>query len=505
MCSSRRCCARRRAKARGAEEAAVDAAELQAALTAFSDVPDHADLFEVVWSVVFVNKAPDKDAPRLGALKKGRVIHVKKETMIGADGKMWVELTNLELWRSCEPDDANDRGFALVDGSDLGLGQLLAGPLPRNANMWLTTRNNNGGARIDPATLNAAMSKQPLPFDKLNTYADLYEVVNSIVFVKASADVNAKTIGILNKGAIIQAFRMLVKDSHGLDWVELTSHELWSSCRPGNVNDRGFVLIDAQHLETADKKPQNNPKCLLLKGPLSPGEMKQWQEKHRDEFRSLMGQKQGERVERARDAEQFEVRLADGTWDENVTVYKYKALRNKVYLKWSDDPRYEWITQSACKPGTIFYSTGMEWRGPNGEHWIDGCTVNNKPRWLLAEDPTALGGPYLVEKMYAEQHIYVSVNYMTAKSVELFETLIDKNAQAKALKERFCKEVNLMSDFVNLKAKFSANSKHLQQLNDTASLSEQGITTATQLFIEYESDVFNAMLVGRAMGWLSKA
>jgi len=107
--------------------------------------------------------------------------------------------------------------------------------------------------------------------------------------------------------------------------------------------------------------------------------------------------------------------------------------------------------------------------------------------------------------MYAEQHIYVSVNYMTAKSVELFETLIDKNAQAKALKERFCKEVNLMSDFVNLKAKFSANSKHLQQLNDTASLSEQGITTATQLFIEYESDVFNAMLVGRAMGWLSKA
>lgn len=480
-------------KHQNAEEAAIDAAELQAALAAFNDVPDHADLFEVVWSLVFVTKAPDKDAPRVGALRKGRVVHVKREPVIGADGRMWVELTNLELWRSCEPTDANDRGFALIDGKDLGLGQLLHGPIPRNANMWLAQRNH-GGAKIDPAALKAALSQPPPPFDKLESYAELYEV-QRMAFVKVSADEKAKTIGCLKQGQIVQASRFSVKDAGGHDWVELTSHELWHSCKPGSVDDRGYVLVNAEHIKEVGS--------LLLRGPLPKEELNQWKELQRSEQNGLMAQKHAERMERQRDAEQFEKRMKDGSWDESLVVYKYRALRNKVFVKWSEDPRHEWITQSACQPGTTFYSTGAEWRGPSGERWIDGCTVNNKPRWLLAEDPLAIGGPYLVEKMYTEQHIAVAMNYITVRGVELFETLVDRNATAKALKERFCKEVNLVSDVISLKAKFSDKVSAMTTLNDKSSLTEQGVTPTTQLFVEYENDVYSAMMVGRALGWLA--
>jgi len=472
----------------------MDAAELQAALEAFSEVPDHAELFEVVWSTVFVTKAPDVAAPRLGALRKGRIIHVNKEPLIGGDGHTWVELTNLELWRSCEPEDLNDRGFVLINGTHLKQGLFLRGPLARDANLWLTSRRA-GGAHVDPAAIKA-LHKTVLPFDKLETYAHLYEVDFSMAFVKSSANPTAKTIGCLKKGQIIQAFRATVQDGQGHAWAELTHHELWHSCKPGSVDDRGFVLIDATHMKEVAG--------LLLRGPLSPDEERRWKQQQASELGTRASQRQAEQAERTRDAEQFERRTKDGRGDESQVIYTYRALRSKVYIKWSENPRFEWITQSAVRPGTTVHSTGMEWRGPNGERWIDGCTLNGKPRWYLAEDPLTIGGPFLVEKSYTEQHVHLQMSYLTVRGVERFETLIDKNARVRALKERFCKEVNLLSDVVSLKAKFASSATALTLLSDKGSLSEQGVNGDTQLFLEYDNDVYNAMMVGRALGWLAE-
>mmetsp|Transcript_66541 Transcript_66541/g.205971 ORF Transcript_66541/g.205971 Transcript_66541/m.205971 type:complete len:691 (+) Transcript_66541:67-2139(+) len=476
------------------QDEAIDAADLQASLQAFTDVPSSTDLFEVVGSSVDVTKGPSRDAPFLGTLRKGRVFHVKKEPVIGSDGRTYAELTNLELWRSFEPDDANDRAFALVDGTDLGKGLLLRGPIPHDANRWLASRNQLGQRITTSAT--ATAPKKVLPFDNLQTYAHLYEVTFSMAFVKTSPDPKSKTVGCLKKGTIFQAFNFTSNDAEGHAWAELTHYELWHSCKPTSVDDRGFVLINAEHLKEVG--------APLLRGPLSPDEQRRYQERLAGEVNGLRAQKHAERLERTRDAEQFERQMKEGHWDESAVLYRFRALRCKVLMKWSEDPRYEWITTSACKPGTTFYSTGMEWRGPNGERWIDGCTVNNKPRWLLAEDPSVVGGPYLVEKMYTEKHMLVSMNYLTVRGVEPFETLIDRDAKVKALKERFCKEVNLMTDIVSLKAKFTPTAPTLTTLNDKASLTDSGISESTQLFLEYTDDVYQAMMVGRTMGWLVK-
>jgi len=53
---------------------------------------------------------------------------VTGERVLAANGHAWVELTQRQLQRVCET--PAERGFALIDGSHRGFGELLRGPLP---------------------------------------------------------------------------------------------------------------------------------------------------------------------------------------------------------------------------------------------------------------------------------------------------------------------------------------------------------------------------------------
>jgi len=466
--------------------------DMQEAMTSIAEVPDHANVFEVVKSVVFVQKAPNADAARVGALKKGRVVHVKKEMAVDEDGHSWVELTNFELWRSCEPTDANDRGFALVDGTHLGLGPLLRGPLPRDAAVWANARVGISASKATRAM--AALSKtqpKPKPFDGMKDHIDLYKVVKSLVYVKGSPDGGAKTLGCLKRGQIVQAFRALAHDHTGHAWAELTSYELWHSCKPGANDDRGFALINGEHLNLG----------TLLEGPLSKVQFADWQEQQLKEQMAARTQKLAERAQRTRDAEEIQRKRRDEAWDSNTPIYEYHAMRDRVLMKWSEDPRHEWIVASACQPGTVFHSTGMEWRGPNGERWIDGCSVDGKPRWVLAEDPLAWGGPFLVEKTFIEKHMLVSVHYPTVRGGECFDTFIDKHAPVEALKKRLCSELNISPDVIQLKSS-SSGALQAKALSDKSSLSGQRIMSSSQVFAEYDQNLYNLMMAGRGFGWI---
>jgi len=87
--------------------------------------------FEVVENMVFVRSAPRKDALGVGILRKGTHIQVRGLRRKDDEGHTWVQLTEAEFWRSCEPEVGMDIkcGFALIDGTSLGLGLLLRGPL----------------------------------------------------------------------------------------------------------------------------------------------------------------------------------------------------------------------------------------------------------------------------------------------------------------------------------------------------------------------------------------
>mmetsp|Transcript_140122 Transcript_140122/g.390646 ORF Transcript_140122/g.390646 Transcript_140122/m.390646 type:complete len:700 (+) Transcript_140122:51-2150(+) len=465
--------------------------ELEASLIAFAEVPEHADLFEVVKSHVSVHTAPQLDSPQIGTLKKPHVVHVKHETHHDETGRSWVELTNLEVWRSCEPNDANDRGFVLIDGTHLGQGFALKGPLPRSgATEWLNAHTK--GKRIEVAKLRpaakAALQSGPTVFARIQEYANLFEVEKSLVFVKPSPDKDAKNIGCLKLGQTIQAFVGTVSDTSGQAWVELTSYEMWHSCKRF---DRGFVLIDGTHLKLGK----------LLRGPLSDEERKAWQARQAKEHVADLCQKQAERAERKRDAEEYKKKMMKESPDAGKLVPTHLAVRDTVHIKWSEDPRHKWITASSCQPGTCFYSTGMEWSGPNQETWVQGCPVDGKPRWLLVQDPLSLGGPFLVEHTDAENHVVLNVHYMTVRCQNVFETSIDRNASVKDLKRRFCTELNLNPDLVKLKAKYKGLS-NVQPLSEALSLSVQSVTSDTHLFAEYDADLFQSVMFGRALGWL---
>mmetsp|Transcript_92498 Transcript_92498/g.299004 ORF Transcript_92498/g.299004 Transcript_92498/m.299004 type:complete len:307 (-) Transcript_92498:29-949(-) len=104
--------------------------------------PDNpTEWFEVVFSKVFVKRAPSKTAMSWGFVHRGQKVQVAAALAVDSEGDVWVELTATELRRCC-PDvllglrggGAEARGFCLVDGAAIGLGRLLLGPLP--AGMW---------------------------------------------------------------------------------------------------------------------------------------------------------------------------------------------------------------------------------------------------------------------------------------------------------------------------------------------------------------------------------
>mmetsp|Transcript_49291 Transcript_49291/g.157694 ORF Transcript_49291/g.157694 Transcript_49291/m.157694 type:complete len:697 (+) Transcript_49291:76-2166(+) len=454
---------------------------IEAAVTAFEDVPDHADLYEVCADNVQVLDDTFPDAKQLGMLQRGMVVHCHRQSTTGHDGRPWMELTNLELWRSCEPLSLDDRGFVV---QNTAVGMNIKGPLNRDVNQWLRSKNTPAGKAL-------ATQRPPKPFASIKTYAECFEVAKNIVFVKKSPSKGAASVGTLRKGQTVQVFRDRHHDAAGQEWVELTSYELWHSCNP-EEQDRGFALIDGSKMGLG----------TLLRGPLTKVEVEIWQDEVAREQRATMRQKQGERAARIRDAEEVEQAMKNGTMDESTVIYTYVAMKSDISMKLSEDPRHEWVSQSSCIPGGVFYSTGMEWRGPNGEKWINGYTVGGQPRWLLAEDPLLQGGQYLVEKSYTGQHMYLKVHYFTVRGVELFETFIDSNSTVRALKERFSNEVSLNPAMVRLMKRASATSTNTDLLADRTTLSEAGVTSSTHLFVEYDNELYSLMMVGRACGWL---
>lgn len=89
------------------------------------------ECFEVMKNMVFVRSAPRAKAIGVGVLRCGTHIQVRPQRHHDKDGCEWVQLTDEEFWRMCEPEPGKDinQGFAMIDGSTIGLGHLLRGPL----------------------------------------------------------------------------------------------------------------------------------------------------------------------------------------------------------------------------------------------------------------------------------------------------------------------------------------------------------------------------------------
>jgi len=124
-----------RSASMGAQPEAIAAKDVVAsqAEDEFEDEPD-TESFEVVKSMVFIKNAPNKDAKNLGIVKQGQRVQVRTWRVLDHGGNVWVELTDAQLRRASSSTAGDtDRGYALVDGSRLGFGVLLTGPLPRTS------------------------------------------------------------------------------------------------------------------------------------------------------------------------------------------------------------------------------------------------------------------------------------------------------------------------------------------------------------------------------------
>lgn len=83
--------------------------------------------FLVVKSMVFIKATPHKDSESLAFVKRGEWLQVHGRRQLDDETNQWAELTSWELQRRGRVGPPQ-RGFALIDGSALGLGRLLEGP-----------------------------------------------------------------------------------------------------------------------------------------------------------------------------------------------------------------------------------------------------------------------------------------------------------------------------------------------------------------------------------------
>jgi len=90
--------------------------------------PKQTEWFLVVKSMVFVKATPHKDSESLAFVKRGELLQVHGRRQLDNEANQWVELTGWELKRRGGGGPPR-RGFALIDGSEMGIGRLLEGPM----------------------------------------------------------------------------------------------------------------------------------------------------------------------------------------------------------------------------------------------------------------------------------------------------------------------------------------------------------------------------------------
>lgn len=83
--------------------------------------------FMVVKSMVFIKATPHKDAETLIFVKRGEWLQVHSRRHLDDETNQWAELSERELQRRGGRGPPM-RGFALIDGTEMGLGRLLEGP-----------------------------------------------------------------------------------------------------------------------------------------------------------------------------------------------------------------------------------------------------------------------------------------------------------------------------------------------------------------------------------------
>uniref|UniRef100_A0A7S1WVH8 Uncharacterized protein n=1 Tax=Alexandrium catenella TaxID=2925 RepID=A0A7S1WVH8_ALECA len=98
------------------------------------DTGDEFHWFEVATSMIFVKCAPHKDSKTVAIAQQGDLVQVLPEIVPDEEGNPWVELTGPQIQHmSCDFEEGLDKvAYLLLDGSHLGLGRMLNGPLPRS-------------------------------------------------------------------------------------------------------------------------------------------------------------------------------------------------------------------------------------------------------------------------------------------------------------------------------------------------------------------------------------
>eukprot|EP00931_Biecheleriopsis_adriatica_P011595 TRINITY_DN112677_c0_g1_i1.p1 TRINITY_DN112677_c0_g1~~TRINITY_DN112677_c0_g1_i1.p1 ORF type:complete len:214 (+),score=34.63 TRINITY_DN112677_c0_g1_i1:50-643(+) len=123
----------------------------------------------------------------------------------------------------------------------------------------------------------------------------------------------------------------------------------------------------------------------------------------------------------------------------------YCVAQGVCFLKPSEDPASTKIVKTKRPAGSMIYSTGQTWRGPQGGLWAEVDVARNpgEAGWALVEGPGfGMRGPALIDPAAADGTSQM-IHIRWLKDPPIFNCLMPKSATIGDLVDAFCSRTGL--------------------------------------------------------------
>jgi len=472
---------------------------------------EEVDWYEVVNDMVVVKEAPKLQAKDLGCMWQGDRIQCKLKKFYDREGRPWVELAPPQMLASCKAcRDPLAQGFALVDGTRLGLGlqlrSLPAGGAPERKAAPAEPKHAGAvqesaaprvaGAVRESVASRAAGAVQESVAPTLPDLSDESDEEHPYVSTagpKAPRSFRPSPFraqGAQPRGPAGGAGEEELLRQQARHRACEEADDVRKAARRARVErvQKAQALAALKRAEEEERQGLAAPAALdeeALEREEAAGRRRMEAQRSRDDALEALRQESEEQV---RQEQTLRLRAT-----------ACRAAYDFVYAMPPGDPSAGSIHRLECQPGAAFYATGERWQGPQGGVWLAraGAGPGGSCRelgWLLLHSPDAgEEQPWLLREEEIQGCVRVQVKYLShLHSFRVFESCLTGRATVRALKSRLCSETGLRAGSAVLLRKEYACRSDLSEdeegLPDHTTLAELGMCGEVHLYLLYTSD-----------------
>lgn len=171
-------------------------------------------------------------------------------------------------------------------------------------------------------------------------------------------------------------------------------------------------------------------------------QLEELQDRRYEEVSQKRKQEQGERhidaMHHWRSAAEHEQQNEE-SWRHRSGTVTYRSVHDVLFTKEMGGL----IKHRPQRVGSCVFTTGNEWRGPQGGLWVQAS--KSESLWYLVQGPGfGVDGPCLVNEAGTLDHLQISVNFVsTAGDFRVLDTFMPQSNTVRSLRKQLCEQTQL--------------------------------------------------------------